>query len=215
MKVKQFAFNHYQTNCFLIIDDESKDCAIVDPCMEFPTEFQEIEKYIADRGLTPKFLLLTHAHSDHICGLEAAAKKYALPVVTHRDSVPFIEMAPNLGRMIGFAINDLRTVPTQFVADGEVMKLGNNDICCLAVPGHCPGSMAYYLKEEGLVITGDALFRMSIGRTDLPGGDLDILLHSIKTNLLTLPPDTMVLPGHGECSSIREEMLSNPFIAMD
>lgn len=212
MKIKQFPFNHFQTNCYLIIDEQSKECAIVDPCMEYPQEFLQVEQTILNGGLTPTLLLLTHAHTDHVCGVERFAQQYHLPITTHHESRTHLQTAPNLGRMIGFDVNRLDTLPQRHILDGDVLTLGKGTIKCLYVPGHCPGSMAYYLEEEGVVVTGDALFRMSIGRTDLPGGDYDVLLNSIKTRLFTLPPDTMVLPGHGECSSIREEQLGNPFI---
>lgn len=212
MKVKQFAFNHYQTNCYLIIDEETKQCAIVDPCMEYTQEYLQMENLIRNEGLTPTLVLLTHAHTDHVCGLEKVCTLYNLPVTTHKDSRPFLETAPNLGRLIGFSVNRLDTLPHNYIADDEVIELGSGKIKCLYTPGHCPGSMSFYLEEEGIVITGDALFRMSIGRTDLAGGDYDVLLNSIKTKLFTLPADTMVLPGHADCSSIREEMLGNPFI---
>jgi len=212
VKIKQFPFNHYQTNCYLILDEESKQCALVDPCMEYDMEYLKVEQVIMNGGYTPVLLLLTHAHPDHVCGVERFVKRYGLPIITAKASDPFLKNVPNLGRMIGFPINSLDEVPRQYVNDGDVLQLGEHKIKCLATPGHCPGSLSFYLEDAEMVITGDALFRMSIGRTDLAGGDYDVLIDSIKTKLFTLPPDTMVLPGHGECSSVREEELGNPFI---
>lgn len=212
MKVRQFTFNHFQTNCYLIIDEETRQCAIVDPCMEYKQEFLQIDQSIAKDGLKLSMVLLTHAHTDHVSGLEHVCQHYELPVITHKDSIVHLQNAPNLGRMIGFDVNRLDVLPIQTICDGDTLKLGNGTIKCIYTPGHCPGSMSFYLEEEGLVITGDALFRGSIGRTDLAGGDLDVLLSSIKNKLLVLPPDTMVLPGHGDATSVREEELGNPFL---
>lgn len=210
IQVKQFPFNHFQTNCYLLLDQESKHCAILDPCMEYPQEYRQLDQ--AMQGYKPMLLLLTHAHPDHICGVERLATQYSLPITTHCGSLKHLATAHEQGRNIGFDINPLDKLPRNSIFDGDLLHLGQSTIRCLYVPGHCPGSMAFYLEAEEMVFTGDALFRMSIGRTDLPGGDYDVLLNSIKTKLFTLPADTLVLPGHADATSIREEQLGNPFI---
>ena len=210
MKVKQFPFNHFQTKGYLLLDEDSKQCAVIDPCMEYPQEYRQLEQAL--EGYKPMLLLLTHAHPDHICGVERLATQFGLPITTHCGSLRLLETAQGQGRNIGFDINPLDKLPRNNIFDGDVLHLGKNPIRCLYVPGHCPGSMAYYLEQEEMVFTGDALFRRSIGRTAPPGGDYDVLLNSIKTKLFTLPPDTLVLPGHADATSIREEELGNPFI---
>lgn len=180
--------------------------------MEYENEFLRIDQVIMNGGYKPVLLLLTHAHPDHVCGVEKFAQHYGMSIVTHKAGEPHLKNAPNMGRMIGFPVNSLDAIPRHYANDGDILMLGSHTIKCLATPGHCPGSLSFYIEDAEMVVTGDALFRMSIGRTDLAGGDYDALIDSIKTKLFTLPPDTMVLPGHGECSSVREEELGNPFI---
>lgn len=211
-QVKQFAFNHFQTNCYIVWDEASKQCAIVDPACETSSEEHLLDRFILSQQLTPTLLLLTHAHTDHICGLRYVATKYQLAVTTHRDSIALLRTAGGYGSVLGFDVDRMDDLDTHLVEDGDKLQLGNGEIECRYVPGHCPGSMAYVLHAEQMVITGDALFRMSIGRTDLPGGDLSLLLDKIHQRLLTLDGDFMVLPGHGDCSSIAEEVNMNPFL---
>lgn len=208
MKVKQFVFNHFQVNCYLLWDEDTKECTIVDPGAEELAEDQELADFIAKQGLKPVRILLTHPHIDHVCGLQQACQRYNLPVTMHPDGMKILNQAELYGSLMNFRVNSMAELPTCFIQPGEM--LGN--IECRFVPGHCPGSMAFVLHDEKMVITGDALFRGSIGRTDLPGGDLDLLMKSLRTQLLTLDDTYMVLPGHGEASTIGEELMYNGFL---
>ena len=212
IQVKQFAFNHFQTNCYVLWDEATRQCAIVDPACETQSEEHLLHRFILSQQLTPTLLLLTHAHTDHLCGLRQVVNQYHLPVTTHRDSIPLLRSAGGYGSVLGFDVDRMDDLDTHFVVDGDQLTLGESTVECRYVPGHCPGSMAYVLHPEQMVLTGDALFRFSIGRTDLPGGDLTQLLASIRQRLLTLDGDYMVLPGHGDCSSIAEEINMNPFL---
>lgn len=208
MQIKQFVFNHFQVNCYLLWDEATKECTIVDPGAEELAEDKALDDFIKQNGLTPVRILLTHPHIDHICGLQQACERYHLPVTMHEDGMKTLSQAELYGSIMNFRVNSMKDIQTEFINDGD--KLG--EIECRCVPGHCPGSMAFVLHEEKVVITGDALFRGSIGRTDLPGGDLDVLMKSLRTQLLTLDDTYMVLPGHGDSSSIGEELMYNPFL---
>ena len=212
--VKQFTVNHFEVNCFVLWDDSTKQCAIVDPAAEANYEEAQIVQYIADNGLVPSMVLLTHAHVDHIAGLRQVCERYRLPVTLHVDGVKLLRQAEAYGSMMGFFnVSNMEDLPTRFVKDDEVLTLGGTDtIECRYVPGHCPGSMAYVLPGEKMVITGDALFRGSIGRTDLPGGDYRLLIDKLHTRILTLPDDYQVLPGHGDLSTVGEERRYNGFL---
>ena len=152
-------------------------------------------------------ILLTHPHIDHICGLQQACERYHLPVTMHEDGLKTLSQAELYGSIMNFRVNSMKDIQTEFINDGD--KLG--EIECRYVPGHCPGSMAFVLHEEKVVITGDALFRGSIGRTDLPGGDMATLMASLK-KLTALPDDTVVIPGHGMFTTIGDEKRGNPFL---
>lgn len=212
MNVKQFTFNHFQVNCYLLWDETTKCCAIVDPGAEASYEDAQLTQYIKEKGLTPVRVLLTHAHVDHIAGLRQVCERYQLPVTMHPEGEHLLKQAEAYGAVMGFEVSqmgDLKTIP---IADDEVVKVGEEEVECRFVPGHCPGSMAYVLHNENMVLTGDALFRGSIGRTDLPGGNYDLLLEKLHTRVLTLDDDYEVLPGHGDLSTIGEEKMYNGFL---
>ena len=212
MNVKQFTFNHFQVNCYLLWDEATKCCAIVDPGAEASYEDAQLTQYIKEKGLTPVRVLLTHAHVDHIAGLRQVCERYQLPVTMHPEGEHLLKQVEAYGAVMGFEVSqmgDLKTIP---IADDEMVKVGEEEVECRFVPGHCPGSMAYVLHNENMVLTGDALFRGSIGRTDLPGGNYDLLLEKLHTRVLTLDDDYEVLPGHGDLSTIGEEKMYNGFL---
>ncbi|MBR1850354.1 MAG: MBL fold metallo-hydrolase [Bacteroidales bacterium] len=204
--------NHYQVNCYIVADTASHQCAIVDPAAETAAERDELEATIEQQGLAPTLLLLTHAHVDHIAGLRFACERYNLPVTLHPDGQRLLRQAEAYGSVMGFAPGKVDNLSLQFIAPGDVLTLGQTLIECRYTPGHCPGSMSYYIASEGAVVTGDALFHFSIGRTDLPGGNYELLIESLKTQLLTLPDAVRVLPGHGIASTIERERRYNPYL---
>ena len=210
--IKRFTFNHFGTNCYVVSDPESKQCAIVDPAAEASYEDAQVTQYIEEQQLSPSYILLTHAHVDHVAGLRQACVRYGLPVTMHPDGTKLLRQCEAYGSLMGFDVREMSDLEIKAIQDNDVLALGEGKIECRFVPGHCPGSMCYVLSDEQVVLTGDALFRMSIGRTDLPGGDYNLLLEKLKTRVLTLDGDYEILPGHGECSTIREELEGNPFI---
>lgn len=212
LQVKQFAFNHLQTNCYVIWCDETLQCAIVDPSMEAGYEDAQVDQFIAQQGLTPTLLLLTHAHPDHIAGLPHVVEQYKLQVHTHRDSLRQLRLAGSFGSVLGFDIPAMENLGCLLLDDKQVLALGNDSIETRYLPGHCPGSFAYVLHNEQMVLTGDALFRFSIGRTDLPGGDYQQLVSYLQQQVFSLPDDYVILPGHGDCSRVGDERIHNPFL---
>lgn len=211
--VKQFTFNHYSVNCYLVYDQESRKCAIIDPSAETNYEEAQLTQFIEKNNLTPTAILLTHAHVDHIAGLREICNRYHLPVSMHPDGKPLLRQAEVYGDMMGFHVGKMDDLKVCELQDNDILSLDDvNKIECRYVPGHCPGSLCYVLHDEGVVITGDALFQGSIGRTDLPGGDYPTLITKLKSRILTLPDDYLVLPGHGSSSQIGKEKKYNPFL---
>ncbi|MBP5541451.1 MAG: MBL fold metallo-hydrolase [Bacteroidales bacterium] len=212
MLVKRFTVNHFGVNCYVLADEGTKRCAIVDPAAEASYEEAQITQYLDEHGFKPVYILLTHAHIDHIAGLREMCQRYGLPVTMHPDGVHLLRQAEAYGSVMGFDVKNMGDLEVCEIQDNDILALGEGKIECRHVPGHCPGSICYVLHDEHLVLTGDALFCGSIGRTDLPGGNYQLLIEKIKSRLLTLPDDYLVLPGHGETSNIYDEKHHNGFL---
>jgi glyoxylase-like metal-dependent hydrolase (beta-lactamase superfamily II) len=210
--IKQFQFNHFEVNCYLIVDPATRNCAIVDPASEASFEDVQLTQYIEQQGLTVTHILLTHAHVDHIAGLRQCCEHYHLPVSMHAEGRKLLRQAEAYGSIMGFAVDNMGDLEVVELNDNDVLKVGGIEVECRYVPGHCPGSLCFVLPGEKAVITGDALFHYSIGRTDLPGGDYPTLIEKLKTRILTLPDDYRVLPGHGIESLIGKERKYNSFL---
>lgn len=210
--IKQFTFNHFEVNCYLIVDEASKQCAIVDPACEASFEDAQLTQYIEQEGLQVTHILLTHAHVDHIAGLRQVCEHWKLPVTMHAEGRKLLKQAEVYGSLMGFAVNNMGDLEVQEINDDDVLNVGSITVECRYVPGHCPGSMCFVLPSEKAVITGDALFHFSIGRTDLPGGDYPTLIDYLKRRVITLPDDYRVLPGHGIASQIGKERKYNSFL---
>lgn len=212
MQVAIFQFSLFGINTYVVFDPDSKECAIIDPGMSVPEEEQAIEDFLAEKGLTLTQIINTHLHIDHVAGIPFLREKYGVPVLAHEGD-------KNLGLKIkhqaaAFGLNlDIDGIEvTQYLKAGDKIKIGKVELEVISVPGHSKGSIALYDPEGHFLISGDALFKGSIGRTDLPGGNYRELIDSISSELLTLPDDTIVLPGHGPASTIGEEKQSNPFL---
>ena len=210
--IKQFIFNHFEVNCYVVIDEATKQCAIVDPACEASFEDSQLTQYVEAEGLKPVMILLTHAHVDHIAGLRQVCEHYKLPVTMHGEGRKLLHQAEAYGSIMGFAVDNMGDLEVQEINDNEVLKVGETVMECRYVPGHCPGSMCFVLPQDKAVITGDALFHFSIGRTDLPGGDYPLLISKLQERVLTLPDDYAVLPGHGIASQIGKEKKYNSFL---
>ena len=216
--IKQFTFNHFEVNTYVVVDDrvptagEKRQCAIVDPACEASFEDVQLTQYIEQEQLQVTHILLTHAHVDHIAGLRQVCEHYGLPVTMHPEGRKLLKQAEVYGSLMGFAVDNMDDLKVQEINDNDILKVGGIEVECRYVPGHCPGSMCFVLSSEKAVITGDALFHFSIGRTDLPGGDYPMLIDYLKRRVLTLPDDYRILPGHGIASQIDKERKYNSFL---
>jgi glyoxylase-like metal-dependent hydrolase (beta-lactamase superfamily II) len=205
MTIDKIVVGQLDVNCYVIHEENSSEAVVIDP----GDEFDRIAGLLDRKGLTPKYLLLTHAHYDHVCAVGELKEKYGAAIVMHEDEMETYRMTKNLCISWGFAADDFPH-PDMLVKDGDKIFLGNNALEVLHTPGHTPGSICLY--QEGTLFTGDTLFRGSVGRTDLPGGNTARLLNSMK-RLVTLPADTRVFCGHGDETTMGEELLKNPFLS--
>lgn len=206
--VKALTFNPLETNCYLIADD-SGAVAVVDPGCFTDKEASALEAAL--EGLRPAAVLLTHGHPDHVYGVARIARKYNIPVMMSPSDEIILKRGGELVAMFGLPQVDLgfKTVP---VRDGDSVKVGAMELKAIETPGHTPGGVSWYCASEKLVFSGDSLFAGAIGRTDMPGGDYDILMDSLLKKLMVLPEDTLVLPGHGPETTIGREAATNPFL---
>ncbi len=212
MKINRFSFSAFQESTFVIWDDESLECAIIDPGCYYSRERQVLENFISKNNLKVKYLLLTHIHLDHYFGAPFVARTYNVPVSACKEDEFLLDMMSMQADMYGTPLPDAPIAIGNYLTAGDTLYLGTEPIEVRQVPGHSKGSLAYYLPQSGCVFCGDALFEGSIGRTDLPGGDFDELLSSIRTQLFTLPADTVAYPGHGPSTTIADEIKGNPFL---
>ncbi len=208
--IKTLVFNAFQVNTYVLFD-QTRECVIIDPACYEPDEERQLVAFIEKEQLKPVAVLYTHGHIDHILGNNFVVKHFGIPAITHRDSLPFISNSPAYGKTFGFDASD-PILPEKFIEDGDVILFGNQQLTALHTPGHAAGSICYYHQAEGFVIAGDVLFSGSIGRTDLPTGDFDLLINSINEKLLTLPNQVKVFPGHGQATTIGQERHTNPFL---
>ena len=203
-KIHTIVVGRLQTNCYIL---ESNTAAIIiDP----GDEPERIVRFVRDIKAKPIHIIATHTHFDHVLGVDTVRVKLNIPFLIHRDDLPMLEsMQSRVRQFMGFEVPPPPKVDG-YLKDGDSLKVADETIHVLHTPGHSPGSVS--LAGDGYVLTGDALFNQSIGRTDLPGGDLNTLIHSIRERLFKLDDDTTVYPGHGPETTIGDEKLANPFV---
>ena len=213
LKVKGFVFSPVQENTYVVYNEE-KLCCVIDPGCYFSSERKELENFIEEEGLTPKYLLNTHCHLDHVFGNKFIFDTYQTPLHLHREEKRVLDYAPTSGERwnLPFEKYDGELI---YLAEGDVVELGNDELKVLFTPGHSPGHISFYSEGDALVLSGDVLFRRSIGRTDLPGGDFETLERSIIETLYQLPDHVTVYCGHGETTTIGYEKKHNPYVAIN
>ncbi len=212
LTVQRFTFNPVQENTYVVYNEKGQ-CCIIDPGCYFASEEQALKNFIEENHLQPVYLLNTHCHLDHIFGNRFVHKTWNLPLHLSREEKPVLDHGPESGQrwQLPFENYDGELV---FIDEKSLIKLGEDELHVLFTPGHSPGHLSFYSRENKFLVSGDVLFQGSVGRTDLPGGDFQTLEQSIKTKLYILPEDVIVHPGHGDSTTIGDEMKTNPFVKM-
>ena len=210
LKIKSFTFNPYQENTYLIFDD-SKEAVIIDPGNYEAYENESISKFIDENKLQLKKIILTHCHIDHCLGNKYLNEKYGAELLIPFDERDLYKNVENIATLFGFA-NYSHLDENEYLKEKDKIEFGNIKLDVLFLPGHSPGHLAFYFKNDNVCFSGDVLFYNSIGRTDLPGGDHDTLINSIKNKLFLLNPNTIIYPGHGQKTTLKNEMKDNPFL---
>ena len=210
LHIKQFTFSPIQENTYLLWNDNN-DAIIIDPGCYDGYEEEELKNFINTSGLKPKLLLNTHCHLDHVFGEKYVAETWGLVAHIHPKEQQMMRLAEASGIMYNLPFKSYAG-PFNFLEEGDIIKIGTDELKVLFAPGHSPGHVCFYSESQGFVIGGDVLFSGSIGRTDLPMGNYETLITSIQTQLLSLPDATKVYSGHGPMTTIGKERLSNPFL---
>jgi hydroxyacylglutathione hydrolase len=212
IEIHCFTFSPFQENTY-VLWDETKECIIFDPGCYEKQERDALSKFIIDKQLKPVRLINTHCHLDHVFGNGYVANKYGLTLEAHEGEVPVLASFLDVCRRYGIPGADPSPAIGKFIKDGDTIEFGSTQLKTMFTPGHSPASLSFYCESGGFVIAGDVLFHESIGRTDLPGGNFDTLMESIKTRLFILPDATIVYSGHGPTTTIRHEKEYNPFVS--
>ena len=207
MILESLVVSLFQENTYILGDEASGAGVLIDP----GDESTRIALAVEQSGLEIEKILLTHAHIDHVGAVTDLVEEYGCPVYIHPEAEPMLAQIPSQAMMMGIKFGKVPTAD-EHLPSGESIAVGGLSLRALYTPGHAPGHLSLYCESEGIVIAGDALFAGGIGRTDLPGGDTETLLASIRDELLTLPDETVVYPGHGPATTIGEERASNPFL---
>ena len=210
LQIMSFTFGPFSENTY-VLSNELGECIIFDPGMYQSHEQEELDRYIQASKLKPVLLINTHCHIDHIMGNTYCAEKYNLSLQAHVLEKGILEMGTVSANLYGLHYHPSVSI-SHYISEKDEIVLGEDKLKILFTPGHSPGSLSFYHAKQNFVIAGDVLFRESIGRTDLPGGDYQTLIQSIRSQLLTLPENTTVYSGHGPSTSIAHETMYNPFL---
>ncbi len=210
LKVHTLPYNPWQENTY-ILSAENGNSIVIDPGCLTAEEQQHLNTYMNDHHLTPARLFNTHLHLDHVFGNRFVCEEFGLGAEAHQGDEFWIEQTVSYAAQMGMQLEENPPNLKAHFEHGDEIEFEGSQIKVLHVPGHSPGGITFYCPKEGFAIVGDVLFRDSVGRSDLPGGDFDTLINGIKTNLFTLPDETVIYPGHGPSSTIGYEKQNNPF----
>lgn len=211
MKIQRFVFNMVETNCY-VVWDETCEAVIIDAGCYEPQEKEELRNFVSEQHLTVKHYLNTHLHFDHVLGSPFVEDTFGCRAEAGDGDLHWLTDIKRRASLFGIRYNEEPRPLGRVLHEGDTVTFGTHTIEVIHVPGHSPGSMAYYIPAEKVLFSGDALFRDSIGRTDFPDGDFEALHNAILTKLFTLPADTIVYPGHDVATTIGHEKEYNTFI---
>ncbi len=213
VKVKSFEFNPFGENTYVISDD-TKEAVIIDPGCYETNEKKELDDFIKSEQLNVVLLLNTHCHIDHVLGNDHIKSKYNIPFLIHEKERHMLRAVNAYAPNYGFhAYREIQ--PDKLIDERDEITWGNSRMNILLLPGHSPGHLGFYHPDQKILIVGDVLFNGSIGRTDLPGGDMTTLISSIRQKLFALPDEVIVYPGHGPTTTLGKEKKTNPFCAIN
>ena len=212
MKVQTFICNMLHENCYVVFDEQSREAAVIDPGFYWNDEKQLFADFVEENQLQIKYMLCTHLHFDHIFGTSFIAEKYGVELSANLADASWIDNFVASVSRFGIRPNGTPCPIGHKLHDGDLLPLGADSLQCIATPGHSAGGFCFYSQESGMLFSGDTLFQSSIGRTDFEDGSYAQLIRSIQERLLTLPANTIVYPGHGDATSIGDEMQYNPYI---
>lgn len=207
MILESLTVGPFQENCYIVGDENSGEGILVDPGDEATRIALAVEQTHLDIGR----IILTHTHIDHVGAVATLVDEYACPVFLHAEAEPMLQQVPTQAMMMGVRFGKVPKVDG-FIEDEEILEVGSLRLRTVYTPGHAPGHLSFYEESERIVLSGDALFAGSVGRVDLPGGSMEVLMRSIEERLMTLPDETLVYPGHGPATTIGDERATNPFL---
>ncbi len=208
--LKKFTFNPISVNAYLLWD-ESKEAVLIDPACFYPNEEKELSRFVEEQGLTIVQLLNTHGHFDHLMGNSFAAQKWNLKCRIHSGDAFMTDQAKQHALFFGITMKNPSS-EVELLSEGDVFHFGASELIVIHVPGHSPGSVAFYSEQDKILVVGDILFQGSVGRTDLPGGNHTQLITGIKEKLMTLDDNVKVYSGHGEETTVGWEKRTNPYL---
>lgn len=213
VQIQSFTFNAFQENTYVLYDD-TKECVIIDPGCYEKEEKQELTDFIKIHNLKVTELLNTHCHVDHVLGNKFIKEYYGVKLTHHRLEEPILRAVKTYAPNYGFFMYE-EAEGDRYVEEGDKIRFGNTTLDIIFVPGHAPGHIAFYNQKEKICLSGDVLFYDSIGRTDLPGGNFDTLIKSIREKLFLMDEDVVIYPGHGPTTMIGREKKHNPFVGLN
>lgn len=212
LNIQRFVFNMVEENTYVLWDD-TLEAVIIDCGAFYPEERQALSDFIAGKGLSVRRLLQTHGHFDHIFGADFVHRTYGIgPEMARTEKDTYEQAAEQMQAFMHRALPLAVPPAAGFFEPDDVIGFGHHELRVVATPGHTPGGTCFYCAEEGVLLSGDSLFRRAIGRCDLPGGNEQALVESLKANVLTLPGAVTVLPGHGDATTVAEERDRNPYL---
>ena len=211
MKIKIFPFNQFLENT-IVLSDSTNECIIIDPGCYNNEEKQILENYIITNNLKPVKLINTHCHIDHILGNNFVSSNWDIDLEINKNDLNLLNESNQIAKIYGFVDYENSPNPKRFLNEGDMVNFGNSELKVIFTPGHAPGHISLYSDKDNFIISGDVIFKNSIGRTDLPGGDFNTLIKTINNKILSLADNVIIYCGHGPITTVGDERKNNPFL---